>query len=151
MKQIKLFIGGTVISTDTDLLANAQKAIDEVLGKGSAVVSITRPNSKDWTIRIDRTYPDSEQYEVPAIKTTSSESQIYFKDAFILAGNIGKEVINFGYMPFASYGYKYWLAENDFLYFWNEAAKKLGFTKLKGVSFVNDTDYFAVTMKYKES
>lgn len=153
MKHPKLFIAGKVIDTKVgtaNMEIEAQKELDNLFGQGKSEVFIVlrNPNDKSWSIKIHRQYPQEEQYEVPTPMWASGETEIYYKDAFILAGNIGKEVVNFGYMPFADSGYRYYLAESDFLYYWNHAAKELGFSKVKAVHFNNHPLFFEVKMTF---
>lgn len=152
MKHPKLFVAGKVIDTKAgvaNMQIEAQKELDNLFGQGNSAVNIVHhPNDKSWSIKIYRQYPQEEQYEVPRPMWASGETEIYYRDAFILAGNIGKEVVNFGYMPFADSGYRYYLAESDFLFYWNHAAKELGFSKAKAVHFNNDPLFFEIKMTF---
>lgn len=146
-----MMIAGIVINTKVGIAQmqiEAQKELDSLFGAGNIAIQINEPEDKVWKVRIYRCYPEGEQYEVPSPSWPNDESEIYYRDAFILAGNQGKKVVDFGPMPFVSCGFKYYLAESTFLYYWNAAAKDLGFSKLKDVEFINDPLCFEVIMKY---
>lgn len=152
MKKPKLLIASKVLESKSgaaQMQSEAQKQLDDLLDPGRVFIQIMeKPDEKAWLIKINREYPKKEHYEVPGIMCLNRETELYYRDAFLLAGNIGKEVVNFGYMPYADCGYHYYLAESDFLYHWNHAASKLGFSKVKSVKFTNDPHYFEVRMQF---
>jgi len=150
MNKKKLFVAGRVLDTskgDEVITLEAQDALNELFGEGNIYVQISSRGNDTWLIHIDRTYPPEEGYRVPNFG--SGSKGIYFHDAFILAGNNGQKVIDFGMIPYASCNYfNIYFSEDEFPQaYWNPNARKYGFTPVKSIKTKNDINYFEVEMK----
>lgn len=147
MKYPKLFLAGKVFETknksDQDLTIEVQKAFDDLFNGISKVKVDVKANQMGFEITVHRTYSPEAKYK-PSI---NNEKSIYEGDANLLAGNINKEEISFGYMPWANL-YAYYLAPEDFLMFWNRNARAKGFTKVKEIEFISSFDFVKATMHY---
>lgn len=143
MKEIRILLFGQVIDTSVGILGvmtQAQQALDSLIGNGLSVI-VTSPSKNTFRVHVNRQYPEENQIDF------ANNSGVPLNDARILAGNYGKCVINFGYLPYADM-FNYNLHDEDIKTSFNESADRLGFTKIKKMTWECYETGFDVELKY---